>query len=146
MAFKPDTQQGATFTIVGLGTFIDAVDNIPEVSDKIPVVDSTNLGTTGQRTYIPGDLSDPGEFTVSFQHDGLSVMPTVGQPYSIIITSPMKSGDSIAEKHAGTAICTAVNSPTFKSGANALQMANVSWKPDGGACYFGSAWARTKAS
>jgi hypothetical protein len=122
------------------------VDNIPEVTPKMHTVDSTNLGTTGQRKFIPGDLSDVGEFTVAFQHDGKSVMPTVGQPYLVTITSPLKYNDSSPESHAGTAICTGVGSPTFKSGANALQMVNVSFKPDGGECYFGSAWARTAAA
>ena len=105
-----------------------------------------NLGTVGQRTFIPGDLADVPEFTVNYQHDGKSVMPTIGQPYHVIITSPLKSGDSSPEIQAGSAICTSVGSPQFKGGANALQMVNVKFKPDGGASYFGTQWTRTAAA
>ena len=143
-SFTPATQQGATIAILGIGaTFYEAADQIPAVDDKAPTIDASNLATTGQREFLPGDLSDPGEFTISFQHDNVSALPNVKQPYLVTITAPLQSGQATAEKWAGTCICTGVKSPQFKGGANALQMCDISFKPDGGRSYFGSKWART---
>lgn len=146
-AFTPDTQQGATVTMVGIGSsFWDAAQSIPAVKEAMPTIDATNLGTTGQRKFIAGDLTDVAEFTVEYQHDGYSVMPVIGQPYLVTITAPLQSGASVAEKWAGSCICTGIEASPFVGGANALQTSKISWKPDGGQAYFGSAWARTVAS
>ena len=145
MTFAPDTQQGATFAITGLAAFEDAATSIPRTSTPIPVIDATHLGTTGMRTKIAGDLKDPQQFTVTFQHDGSGTMPTIGTVYTITITAPLASGDGTAENWAGTAICTDVRGPDFSSDTEALQTTEIDWQPDGG-FGSGSAWAHTAAS
>ena len=145
MAFLADTVQGATFAITGLATFLDTTTNIPRTSTPMPMIDATHLGTTGQRIRVKGDLTDPQQFTITHQHDGLSVIPVIGTTYTVTITAPLKAGDSVAEKWAGTAVCTDVRGSEFQSDTPALQTAETDWQPDGG-YNGGSAWTRTIAS
>jgi hypothetical protein len=147
MAFTPDTQQGATIAFTGIATFIDAAVDIPEVQQKFPTIDCTHLGTTGSRRYIPADLSDVDEFTVKFQHDGSTVLPTLGAIYTVTITAPLATGDATAEKAAGTCIVTSIpTNSQFQSDTPALQVCSLSLKPDGSGTGGGTAWTRTVAS
>jgi len=145
MAFAPDTQQGATFVITGLAAFEDTTINIPRVNTPIPVVDTTHLGTTGERTRIAGDLKDPQQFTITHQHDGSGTLPTIGTQYTVTITMPTASGDSTAENWAGTAICVDIGSPEAQSENSALQTIETMWQPDGGES-SGSAWTHSAAT
>jgi hypothetical protein len=146
MAFVPDTQQGATIAFTGLSIDI-AAQEIPETNRKIPVIDITNLASVTQRPYIVGDLSDVDEFTVVFQNDGSSVLPTLGASYVVTISAPLAAGgDSITEKWAGSCIVTGLTSPAFSAGANALQRVSVTIKPSGIGVTGGTLWSRTVAS
>jgi hypothetical protein len=145
MAFVPDTQQGATIAFAGLSIDI-AAQEIPETTRSIPVIDITNLGTVTQRPYIVGDLSDVDEFTVVFQNDGTSTLPTLGAEYVTTITAPLASGDATAEKWTGSCIVTGLSSPSFSAGANDLQRMNVTIKPSGIGTGSGTLWSRTAAA
>ena len=145
MAFVPDTQQGATIAFADLSIDI-AAQEIPEVTRAIPVIDITNLASVTQRPYIVGDLADVDEFTVVYQNDGSSTLPALGATYTVTITAPQASGDSNAEKWAGSCIVTGVSSPSFSAGANDLQRISVTIKPAGIGTGAGSLWARTVAS
>ena len=145
MAFVPDTQQGATIAFTGLSIDI-AAQEIPETNRSIPVIDITNLASVTQRPYIVGDLSDADEFTVVFQNDGSSVLPTLGSTYVTTITAPLAALDSVAEKWAGSCIVTGLTSPAFSAGANDLQRVSVTVKPSGIGTGAGTLWARTVAS
>jgi len=139
MAYAPDTQQGATF-VVATVTLDIGLQEIPSVNETFPTIDSTDLSTTGQRTYIAGDLSDVDEFEVMGYHDGSTALPVKGTSYTVTITAPLASGDATAEDWEGTAICTGISTPSFTGGANALQEIRMRFKPDGQ-----TAWARTLA-
>ena len=145
MAFVPDTQQGATIAFTGLSIDI-AAQEIPETTQAIPVIDITNLASITQRPYIVGDLLDVAEFTVVFQNDGTSVKPVLGSTYVTTITAPLMSGDSVAEKWAGSCIVTGISSPSFSAGANDLQRVSVTVKPSGIGTGAGTLWTRTVAS
>jgi hypothetical protein len=145
MAFVPDTQQGATIAFTDLSIDI-AAQEIPEVTRAIPVIDITNLGSVTQRPYIVGDLMDVDEFTVVFQNDGSSVLPTLGTTYLTTITSPLAAGDATAEKCAGSAIVTGISSPSFSAGANDLQRISVTLKTSGIGVGTGTLWTRTAAT
>ena len=145
MAFVPDTQQGATIAFTGLSIDI-AAQEIPETNRAIPVIDITNLASVTQRPYLVGDLADVDEFTVVFQNDGSSTLPTLGAEYVTTITAPLASGDGTAEKWAGSAIVTGISSPSFSAGANDLQRISVTIKPSGIGTGAGTLWSRTVAS
>jgi len=144
MAFVPDTQQGATIAFTGLSIDI-AAQEIPEVTEQIPVIDITNLASITQRPYIVGDLKDVPEFTVVFQNDGSSTKPTLGGEYVTTITAPLASGDGSAEYWAGSCIVTGLSSPSFSAGANDLQRVSVTLKPSGLGTSGGTLWTRTAA-
>lgn len=146
MTFKPDTQQGASIAFTGLATFINAVTDIPAIEESGGVIEINNLGTTGQKKCIPTDLTDVSEFTVSFQHDGKTVLPNKNGVYTVTITGPIAPGNSSPENWAGSAIVTKVTSPQFSSGTPALQTMQVALKPDGGGSGGGTAWTRTAAA
>jgi hypothetical protein len=145
-AFTPDTQQGATVGFSGLSSFLLAAQSIPSTEVPLPTIDATNLGTSGQRVRIAGDLADPKEFTLKFQNDGQSALPVRGTVYTVTITAPVPADGTVGEKWAGSCIVTDIKSPPFEAGANALQMTEIVLQPDGGFSYGGSAWTRTAAS
>jgi hypothetical protein len=145
MPFVPDTQQGATIAFTGLSIDI-AAQEIPEVTEQIPVIDITNLASVTQRPYIVGDLKDVPEFTVVFQNDGTSTKPTLGSTYVTTVTAPLMAGDSAAEYWAGSCIVTGIASPSFSAGANDLQRVSVTVKPSGIGTGSGTLWARTAAN
>ena len=145
MTFRADTQQGASISFTGLATFINAATDIPAIAEVGGTVDISNLGTTGQRQYIPQDLTDTEEFVTTFQHDGSTGLPTKNTVYTVTITGPVASGKSSGESWTGTVIVTRTTSPQFQSASPALQTMQVSLKPDGGA-NAGTPWTRTAAS
>lgn len=145
MAFVPDTQQGATIAFTGLSIDI-AAQEIPEVTQSIPVIDITHLGTVTQRPYIAADLKDVDEFTVVFQNDGTSALPVLGSTYVTTITAPLMAGDASAEYWAGSCIVTGLSSPSFSAGANDLQRVSVTVKPSGLGTSGGTLWTRTAAT
>ncbi len=65
-------------------------------------VDTTHLGTTTAMTYIPGDLYDPGDLTITFQYDPDTQAPITAAAETITITYPIPSGLSSGATHAGT--------------------------------------------
>jgi hypothetical protein len=145
MAFVPDTQQGATIAFTGLSIGV-AAQEIPEVTQSIPVIDITNLASVTQRPYIVGDLKDVDEFTVVFQNDGDGTLPTLGSTYVTTITAPLMAGDASAEYWAGSCIVTGISSPSFSAGANDLQRISVTVKPSGLGTSGGTLWTRTAAA
>lgn len=146
MAFTPDTQQGATIAFTGLATFVNAATDIPAIAETGGTIDVTNLGTTGQRPYIPADLTDVEEFTVTFQNDGSTALPSKNTVYTVTVTGPIPSGKSAGENWTGTAIVTRVTSPQYQSATPGVQTMQVALKPDGGGTGSGTAWTRTAAA
>lgn len=57
-------------------------------------VETTHLGTTGGKTFRPGDLYDGGEVTLSVMHDPSITPPMTSnqQAETITITCPIPSG------------------------------------------------------
>lgn len=143
MSFVPDTQQGATFVVSDLSVTMTTED-IGSIGLTHPTIAIPHLGSTGQVPYIPGDLSDTEEFTVTHQNFGKSPKPVQGAVYTVTVTAPIATGSSSAESWAGTAICTHVGTPPFAANANELQKVETRWKFDGG--QGGSAFARTPAT
>lgn len=63
-AGDPDIGTGTTIT--GSGQTANVL-SISWSGISRPSVDTTHLGTTTARTFMPGDLYDPGELTVEFE-------------------------------------------------------------------------------
>lgn len=145
MSWTCDTQMGATLTLSGL-TAANAVVDIPAVAETGGAIDITHLGSTGQRCYIPHDLTDVEEFTITAQNAPNGTVPTKNTVVTVTITGPVPSGLSSGESWTGTCIVTRVTSPQYQSATPALQTMQVAMKPDGGGSGSGTAWTRTAAS
>lgn len=91
-----DTGQGATITFVTSG-FTANVMSISAFSTTRAEVETTHLGTVGNKTYVPSDLVDLGETTFEIQVD-----PDTSLPYAaaevVRVTFPLGAGGITAAK------------------------------------------------
>ena len=138
-----DTQQGATITFGTGGTF--NVVSIGRVGQEIPSIDTTHLGTTGQRTMMPGDLETLQAIQVTVQNDPTLADPTLGSVDTQTITGPLPPGGATSEIYAGTGFVTKVEASDFNAGAEALQTKVFTLQYDGGD-NSGTALTRTAAT
>lgn len=63
-------------------------------------------GTFGNMTFIPGQLSDPGEITAEFHFDPDQIPPIDAVSEVITITFPLVAGDTTPAKWASTGFIT----------------------------------------
>lgn len=61
-----------------------------------PAIDTTHLGTTVARTFIPSELVDNGEFGIEFQWDPDDYPPIDQAAETITLTFPLSSSGSSA--------------------------------------------------
>ena len=69
-------------------------------------VETTDLGTTGGRTFISGDLYDPGDVEFTFNYDPDDRPPFDGVAETWTITYPVAVGGSTGAIHAATGFVT----------------------------------------
>lgn len=58
-------------------TFVARFTSIGEISPSRPSIDTTDLATTGGRTFVPGDLPDYGTCVLSFNFDHKQILPPI---------------------------------------------------------------------
>lgn len=51
-------------------------------------VDSSTFGTTGGKTFIPGDTYDPGTLSVTMQHNTAATIPLLQAADTVTVTNP----------------------------------------------------------
>ncbi len=88
MAAKiPEIGTGATITFdSGFFARINSIDLSGVAREPI---ETTHLGTSAARDFVPGDLYDPGELTVSLQHGLDTALPVMnGAEEAIVINFP----------------------------------------------------------
>lgn len=125
----PDTGHGAsvTFATTG-GTWKARKITMPE--RRLPMVDTTFLGTTTMRTQMAGDLSEFSNPVVEILFQGTQGLPAVGTSETITITLPIPGGSAAtAPTLAGTGIISRVKYPSLET--NTLQIAEIEWTYDG---------------
>ena len=83
---------GATFTFTG---FTAEATSISMSLYQRTAVDTSHLGTTNARTFIPGDLYDPGTVEIEFQVDAGDnyATPAVAAASNLVIT--WETGDTV---------------------------------------------------
>lgn len=69
-----DIGTGTTLTL-GTSSWTAEILNVDWDGIERPAIDSTNMSTTTARTFIPGDLYDPGSVTFEVQHDPADCAP-----------------------------------------------------------------------
>lgn len=124
MPSGPDTGHGATLTF-GTSAYAFNWTSIDSGEKSRPPIETTHLGTTGERTFMPGDLDDAGELTVPFQWDNtLDEITTTTTAETITVTYP--GGATLA----GTGLITRVKRPNLQTGEVSMGEITVKW--DGG--------------
>lgn len=96
-----DTGNGATLTLATTGA-VGNIRNIGEVAEELGKLETSHLGTTGFKTYMPDDLTDPGEFEIEVEVDTEVAKPACGVVETATITYPLRTGEATAANHAGT--------------------------------------------
>lgn len=124
-----DTGHGATLTFGTQGGSY-SITNIGGHEETRPVVDTSHLGTTTNRTSMPGDLAELPAFTVSFFFDGTTGCPTFAVAETVTVTHPLAAGGSTAANIAGTAYVIRRKHPDLTT--NEMQVGEVDIVWDGG--------------
>lgn len=105
-----DEGRGATLTL-GTNTWdtnalITSI--TPDAVTRSPI-ETTHLGTTVARTFIPEDLVDNGGFTIEFlsnSSDANATLPVLQAPETVTITYAIVSTSSTGHIITGSAFCT----------------------------------------
>lgn len=79
------TGHGAVLLFGTSITFVPAVISISGFEMARGDLDKSHLGSGDYREFIPGDITDPGEFTVDFFYDANSQPPFLADPETITI-------------------------------------------------------------
>jgi len=85
------------------------------------VVETTHHGTTGKRTYMPGDLVGLDSFDVTFQHEGKVAVPAALTRETITITRPLGYGETTASKVVGEGFIKDRQFPGGQAGGTGLR-------------------------
>lgn len=133
-----DTGNGATLTLATTGAIGSIVEmTLPEWT--LEKIDDSHLGTTNFRTYIPGDLAEPGEITATLIFDSeLTTYPAIASttdstwenPQTVTVTFPISNtSNTSAATLAGTGFITGFSFPQLAN--NTLQTATITVAFDG---------------
>ncbi len=98
--------------------------SIDPAEEAVGKIECSDLSTTGQKSYIPEDLSEPAELSIEWNWDTFDTPPTPGLDLGLVtVTYPTRPGESTPASRAGTAYVSAVKHPTLQNGV--LQLGNM---------------------
>lgn len=86
-----DIGTGTTVTF-GTSSFSANITNVGWSGIERPAIDTTHLGTTTARTFMPGDLFDPGELSLDIQFNPDNYPPITGAAETITVRFPIPAG------------------------------------------------------
>ena len=140
MALTGDTGNGATLTFaanMGFGTATTSMHciTINQGAHSVAPVDVSTLASVAKKEFIPGDLCDVAESSATFKW--LTTTQATIANYctlpagagAVVLTSPLRTGETTAATFTGTAFNTEFTPPAFANGE--LQTGSVKWKYDG---------------
>lgn len=149
MAISGDTGNGVTITFaanMGFGTATTSMvcTTLEPGGYSRGEVDASTLATSGAEETIPTDLFKPKPAKAKFKWlttAGTAAMyatPTAAAAGSIVITWPLRTGETTAANYTGTGFVTDFTLPSFANGQ--LQEGEVEFSYDGdtGPAYTGA--------
>ena len=109
-----DIGTGATLTLDSFTANIISINHGGVDREAVP---TSHLGTIAARTFLPGDLYDPGEFEIEYQVDtedpaaAAAKPPYDGDAVTVTVKLPIKpgSGDSTPAQVAATGFVTSAS-------------------------------------
>lgn len=98
-----NTGHGGTIAFsAGITAFAAPFRKIGAVEHTLEKVEETNLANTATKSYLPGDVPDPGEFEVEYAFDAELELPDMLVQGTITITAPTETGQATPANLAGT--------------------------------------------
>lgn len=119
-----DTGNGSSITMSD--GFTASYTMIGGFEQEIPDIETSHLGTSTKKTFVPGDLYDPGEFEAEFQYDPNN-QPSIGTTLTITITYPVPSGSSNGATTSGTGYIKKRKFPELKNNELMVGTYTVKW-------------------
>ena len=127
MTTKATTGNQATIALGTTGA-VGNVRNVSELAMELGKLESSHLGTEDYKTFIPDDLTDPGEVEFEVEFDGSIDLPPCGIVETCTITYPTIN-EGAAASHAGTGFLTRVGLPQLANGQ--IQVSRLRFAFDG---------------
>lgn len=107
-----DVGTGTTL-VFGTSSFTSELLSVGHSGISRVSIETSHMGTAapgagkfGNMTFIPGDLSDPGELSVEFHFDPDQLPPIDKVKETITVTFPLVAGDATAAKFASDGFMT----------------------------------------
>jgi hypothetical protein len=123
-----DTGHGSTATFSSTALSFNWT-NIDLGTVELPEIETSYLGTTGEMTFMPGDLINGGEVTLPCQFDNEAALPALGTVETLTVTFPAGAGQTTPANLAGTGFIKSVKRPNLQTGQ--LQDGQIVFKFDG---------------
>ena len=126
-----DTGYGGTVAFSGdISAFVVPFRKIGAVDQEIEKVENSDLSNAECKSYLPGDVAEPGEFEVEYAFDTEEALPECLVAGTITITFPKGVGGTSAGNLAGSGfIRKRTAMPEFAT--NGLQIGKLTAKFDG---------------
>jgi hypothetical protein len=126
-----DTGHGATIAFSsGITAFAAPFRKIGAVEQELEKVENTVLSNTASKSYLPGDIAEPGEFEVEYAFNATLDHPDVLTRGTITITAPLATGQASAANLSGTGFIMS-RTATPELATNGLQIGKIKCKFDG---------------
>ena len=126
-----DTGHGGTIAFSGtIAAFAAPFRKIGAVEQEIEKVDATTLANAASKSYLPGDIPDPGEFEVEYAFDATMAHPVILTAGTILITAPMATGQNLAASLTGSGFIMS-RTATPELTTNGLQIGKIKCRFDG---------------
>lgn len=122
-----DTGLGATVVFTTTSTWAPQYISIVQDGFDRADLESTHLGTTVNKTFLPEELPDSGGFTATFFHDGDTQPPYNGAPETITITDPLQGAWSTGPKIAGSGYVNSYTPGNKEIGGLMIASMHVKW-------------------
>ena len=110
----PDIGDGATIAF-GTSSFTGSFKTLQHTGVSRASVETTHLGTSTAKTFMPGDLYDPGEISGSLSYDPDSQPPFSGATETVTLTVPLPAGGTTAAKVAAGWFITQFDDPSLEN-------------------------------
>ena len=107
-----DVGTGAALTLDSFTANILSINHSGVERESVP---TSHLGTVAARTFLEGDLYDPGEFEIEYQVDtedpnnAAAKPPYDGAAATVTVKMPLKSGDSTAAQVSASGFVTSAS-------------------------------------
>lgn len=131
-----DIGDGATITF-GTSSFTGEFKTLQHTGVSRASVPTTHLATSPAKTFMPGDLYDPGEISGVFAYDPDTQPPFSGVAETITLTFPVPTGKSTGATLAASGFITDFSEPSLETDTE--MQANITIKLSGALTYTDAA-------